>query len=154
MSQLFSIHHDFFCNTLHSKSMCSIVRVWPQCWQVFSGPCDKIWDFVALVWLIRSRVITNSSALVRGWKLFGGPSVGFKRHISLPCFDTSHLIWPYIKEVSSSFKSAWWAVVSGSKPWPRISFASWSIISLPSMLHCQWLGTQQKWTHVPVSPNS
>ena len=48
--------------------MCSIV--WPQCWQAVGGPRDKIWDFVALVWPILSRVITSSSAQVLislGW---------------------------------------------------------------------------------------
>ena len=53
----------------------------------------KIWDFVALVWPIRSRVITTSSALVRCRNILGGPSVGFRRYRSLPCIDTSHLIW-------------------------------------------------------------
>ena len=53
--------------------MCSFVRVRPQCWQAVGGPRDKIWDFVALVWPIRSRVITTSSALVRCWNLLGGP---------------------------------------------------------------------------------
>ena len=43
------------------------------------GPRDKIWDLVALVWPIRSRVITTSSALVRCWNFFRGPSVGFTR---------------------------------------------------------------------------
>ena len=81
------------CNTVHSRSMCSIFRVWPQCWQAVGGPRDKIWDFVALEWLIRSRVITTSSALVRCRNLLGGPSVGFRRYRSLPCIDTSHLIW-------------------------------------------------------------
>ena len=33
--------------------------------------------------------------------------------------------------------------------WSRVSFASWSTISLPSMP--QWLGTQQKQTWVPLS---
>ena len=70
-----------------------MVRVWPQCWQVVGGPRDKIWDFVALVWPIRSRVITTSSALVRCWNFFRGPSVGFTRYRSLPCIDTSHLVW-------------------------------------------------------------
>ena len=81
------------CNTVHSRSMCSIVRGWPQCWQAVGGPRDKMWDFVALVWPIRSRVITTSSALVRCRNLLGGPSVGFRRYRSLPCIDTSHLIW-------------------------------------------------------------
>ena len=67
--------------------------VWPQCWQAVGGPRDKIWDFVALVWPIRSRVITTSSALVRCRNLLDGPSVGFRRYRSLPCIDTSHLIW-------------------------------------------------------------
>ena len=42
-----------------------MVTVWPKCWQAVGGPRDKIWDFVAFVWPIRSRVITTSSALVR-----------------------------------------------------------------------------------------
>ena len=36
--------------------------------------------------------------------------------------------------------------------WSRVSFASWSTISLPSMP--QWLGTQQKRTRVPLSLNA
>ena len=47
--------------------MCSMARIWPQCWQVVGCPWNKIWDFVALVWPIRSRVITISSSLVRCW---------------------------------------------------------------------------------------
>ena len=69
-----------------------MVRVWPQCWQVVGSPRDKIWDFVAFVWPILSRVITNSSALVRCCNFLGGPSVGFTRYRSLPCIDTSHLV--------------------------------------------------------------
>ena len=61
--------------------------------EAVGGPRDKIWDFVALVWPIRSRVITTSSALVRCRNLLGGPSVGFRRYRSLPCTDISHLIW-------------------------------------------------------------
>ena len=126
--------------------MCSIVRVWPQCWEAVCGPRDKIWDFVALVWPIRSRVITTSSALVRCRNLLGGPSVGFRRYRSLPCIDTSHKIWTscWMEEFTIGFKSVKWTVVSGSMSWSRVSFASWSTISFPSMP--QWLGTQQKWT--------
>ena len=36
--------------------------------------------------------------------------------------------------------------------WSRVSFASWSTISFPSMP--QWLGTQQKRTQVPLSLNA
>ena len=35
--------------------------------------------------------------------------------------------------------------------WSRVSFASWSTLSFPSMP--QWLGTQQKRTRVPLSLN-
>ena len=74
-----------FCyTTAHSRSMCSIVRVWPQAQQVVGGHLDKIWDFVALLWPIRNPVIATSSALVRGWNFLGDPSVGFKLYISLP----------------------------------------------------------------------
>ena len=52
----------FFCNTVHSRGMCSIVRVWPQCWKAVGGPRDKILDFLALVWLIRSRSRVIASA--------------------------------------------------------------------------------------------
>ena len=62
-----------------------MVSVWPQWWQPVGGPRDKIWDLVALVWPIRSRVITTSSALVRCWNFFGGPSVGIYRDCSLKC---------------------------------------------------------------------
>ena len=130
--------------------MCSIVGVWSQCWQAVGGPRDKIWDFVALVWPIRSRVITTSSALVRCWNLLGD----LRRYRSLPCIDTFHLIWTscWMQEFTSGFKSAKWTVVSGSMSWLRVSFASWSTISFPSTP--QWLGTQQKRTHVPLSLNA
>ena len=36
--------------------------------------------------------------------------------------------------------------------WSRVSFASWSTISFPSMP--QWLGTQQKWTQIPLLLNA
>ena len=54
-----------------------MVSVSPRWWQPVGGPRDRIWDLVALVWPIWSRVITTSSALVRCWNFFGGPSVGF-----------------------------------------------------------------------------
>ena len=77
----------------HSSSIWSMVSVWPQWWQPVGGPRDRIWDLVALVWPIRSRVITTSSALVRCWNFLGGPSIGFTRERSLPCTATSHLVW-------------------------------------------------------------
>ena len=52
---------------------------------------QDIWGLVAFVWPIRSRVITTSSALVKCWNFFGGPSVGFTRYRYLPRTDTSHL---------------------------------------------------------------
>ena len=55
-----------------------MVRVWPQCWQAVGGPRDKMCDFVALVWPIRSLVITTSSALVRCLNFLGAPSVGYR----------------------------------------------------------------------------
>ena len=64
------------CNTAHYRSIWSIVSVWPQWWQVVGVPRDKIWDLVALVWPIRRRVITTSSALVKCWNFFACPSVG------------------------------------------------------------------------------
>ena len=93
MSRLCSIHHDIPV-TMHT------LAAYGQ-WSVFdhSGGnqsavlWDKIWDLVALVWPMRSRVITTSSALVRCWNFFGGPSVGFTRYRSLPCTATSHLVW-------------------------------------------------------------
>ena len=45
---------------------------WRQCVKV---PRDKSWDFVVLAWPNRSLMITTSSALVRYWIFFGGPSV-------------------------------------------------------------------------------
>ena len=57
-----------------------MVRVWPQWWQAVGGPLDKMRDFGALVWLIPSRVITTSSALVRCRNLLGGPSAGSRRY--------------------------------------------------------------------------
>ena len=86
-----------------------MVRVWQQCRQAVPYLRDKIWDFVALVWPIRSRVITTFSALVRCRDLLDGPSVGFRWYRSLPCIDTSHLIWtsPCIKylPVTSNLRS-------------------------------------------------
>ena len=66
-----------------------MVNVWPQWWQTVGGPWDKIWDLVACVWPIRSRVITTSSALVRCWNLFGGSS---SRGRNL-CHVQVHPIW-------------------------------------------------------------
>ena len=134
--------------------MCSMVRLWPQYWRAVGGPWDKIWDFVALVWPIQSRVITTYSALVKSWNLLGGPSVGFRRYRSLPCIDTSHLIWTsyWIREFTGGLKSALWTIVSGSMSWSRVSFTNWSNISLTSVP--QWLGTQQKRTPVPLSLNA
>ena len=134
--------------------MYSIVRVWPQCWQPVGGPWDRVWDFVALVWPIWSRVITTSSALVRCRNLLDGPSVGFRRYRSLPCIDTSNLIWTsrWMQEFTSGFKSAKWTVASGSMTWSRVPFASWFTISFPSMP--QWLCTQQKRTRVSLSLNA
>ena len=48
--------------------MCSMVRIWPQCWQVVGGPRDKIWDFVALVWPIRSYYNFFSSCQVLAFR--------------------------------------------------------------------------------------
>ena len=87
-----STHHDSVA-TLYIPGVCAQLSVWPQCWQAVGGPWDKIWDFVTLEWPICSRVITTSSALVMCRNLLGGTSVGFRRYRSLPCIDTSHLIW-------------------------------------------------------------
>ena len=73
---LYSSQHS--CNTAHSRSIWSMVSVWPQWCQVVGGPLDKIWALVAFVWPSRSRVITTSSALVMCWNFFGGPSVGLR----------------------------------------------------------------------------
>ena len=78
------------CVAFISSSIWSIVSVWPQLWHVVGGSRDKIW---ALVRPIRSRIITTSSALVKCWIFFGGPSVGFKRYRCLPCTAISHLVW-------------------------------------------------------------
>ena len=104
------------CNIVHSRSMCSMVRVWPQYWQAVGGPRDRIWDFVALVWPIRNRVITTSSGLVTCRNLLDGPSVCVRRYICLPCIDTSHLSWTsrWMQEFTRGFKSAKWTVASGS----------------------------------------
>ena len=56
-------------------------------WSVFdhngdkqsAGPQNKICDLLALVWPIWSRVVTTSSALVKCWNVFGGPSISFTR---------------------------------------------------------------------------
>ena len=64
----------------------SLATMLASCW--WSSRQDM--GFVALVWPIRSRVITTSSALVRCLNLLGGPSVGFRRYRSLPCTDSFH----------------------------------------------------------------
>ena len=130
-----------------------MVSVWPQWWQPVGGPRDKIWDLVALVWPIRSRVITTSSALVRCWNFFGGPVlVSQDRDL---CQAQLH---PTLFEPTSECKS--WAMVSylysGHLPVGLClgrgsSFASWSTLSFSSMP--QWLGTQQKRTRVSLSLN-
>ena len=55
-----------------------MVSVCPQWWQPVGGPRDKIWNLVALVWPIRSRVITTSSALVRCWNFLAVTCFGLK----------------------------------------------------------------------------
>ena len=129
-----------------------MVRVWPQCGQAVGGPRDKIWDFVLLLWTLRSRFITTSSALVRCRNLLGGPSVGFRRYRSLQCIyipldldlrlNVGVYQWLQICIVNSD---------SGFVSWSRVSFASWSFISFLSMP--QRPGTQQKRTRVPLSLN-
>ena len=109
---------------------------------------------MALVWPIRSRVFTTSSALVRYRIFLGGPNVGFRRYRYLPCIGTSQSIWTscWMQEYTSGFKSVYGTVVRGSMPWSRVSFGSLSTIALPSMP--QWLGTQQKRTWVPLLLNA
>ena len=48
----------------------------------------------------------SSSALVKCWNFFGGPSVGFKEKRSLPCTATCHFIWTnyWIEGSTSGFK--------------------------------------------------
>ena len=43
------------CNTAHSKSIWSMVTVWPQWWQTVSGHRDKIWDLVDLALMLALR---------------------------------------------------------------------------------------------------
>ena len=68
------------------------------------------------------------------------------------CYVQLHPTW---FEPTSECRS--WPVVSylysGHLPvsWSRVSFASWSTLSFPSIP--QWLGTQQKRTCVPLSLN-
>ena len=58
-SRLCSIHHDIPV-TMHTPAAYGqMVSVLPQWWQPVGGPRDKIWDLVALVWPIRSQVITT-----------------------------------------------------------------------------------------------
>ena len=78
MNQLCSIRHDIPA-PLHTPGAYGQCWVWPQWWQAVGGPQGKIWDLVALVWPIRSRVITTSSALVKRWNFFGCSNVGFTR---------------------------------------------------------------------------
>ena len=82
VSQLCIIRQDIrVCQTAHARSIWSMVSVWPQLWQTVGCPRDKIWDFVALVWPVRSWVIANYSALVKCWNFVGGPSISRGRDL-------------------------------------------------------------------------
>ena len=61
-------------------------------------------DLAALTWLIRSWVNTTSSALIRYWAFLGGPGVGFNGYRSLPCRDTSYLIWNHELDIGATDK--------------------------------------------------
>ena len=109
MTQLCTIRHDIPV-TLHTPmSIWSMLSVWPQWWQAVGGIREKICDFVSFVWPIRSRVITTSSALVKCWNFFGGPSVGSKNrdicHVQLhpTRFEptTECRIWPVASNLYS-----------------------------------------------------
>ena len=79
MIQLCIIHHAFPV-TLHTLEEHMVNR---QCLTTMMASDrrlrDKIQDLVTLVWPIRSRVITTSTALVKCCNFFSGPSVGFNR---------------------------------------------------------------------------
>ena len=129
-------------------SIWSMLSVWPQWWQV-GGIREKICDFVSLVWPIRNRVITTSSALVKCWNFFGGPSVGSKNR------DLCHVqLHPTRFEPTAEYRI--WPVASNLYSWSlsrsMVSFASRSTLSYPSMP--QWLVIQQERTCVPVALNN
>ena len=84
----------------------SMVSVWPQWWQPVGGPWDRIWDLVALVWPIRSQVITTSSALVRCWNFFVGPS------ICLQDRDLCHV----------QLHPTWFEPIAECRSWPVVSY--------------------------------
>ena len=83
-----------------------MVSVWPQWWHPVGGPRDKIWDLVALVWPIRSRVITTSSALVRYWNFSGGPVLVSQDS------DLCHV----------QLHPTWFEPTSECKSWPVVSY--------------------------------
>ena len=127
-----------------------MVSVWPQWWQPVRGPRDKIWDLVALVWPIRSRVITTSSALVRCWNFFWWPQCWFYWRVYIKgnswinfifCIvESSHAhqhcphAWPTLIHGNSGHV----AVRAGAREWylmNRLQDArSWSACSL--LLYC------------------
>ena len=78
------------CHTAHTRSIWSMVSVWPQWWQAVGGLRDKICDFAALVWPGWSWVIANYAALVKCWNFFGGPSISRGRDL---CHVQLHPTW-------------------------------------------------------------
>ena len=83
-----------------------MVSVWPQWWQPVSGPRDKIWDLVALVWPIRSRAITTSSALVRCWNSSVAPVLVSQDR------DLCH----------AQLHPTWFEPTSECRSWPVVSY--------------------------------
>ena len=79
MSQLCLIDHDFAATLYTQRACVQGLNLAAWC-QVVGDYRDKTWDNEALVWPIRSRVITTSLACVRCCNFLGGPSVGFKRY--------------------------------------------------------------------------
>ena len=55
------------CYTVHSRSMCSVARVWPLFWQAVGGPRDQ---FEA--WVLQPPQLLSGAGI--SW--VGGPSVG------------------------------------------------------------------------------
>ena len=75
MSELHSIRHGILV-TLHTPGAYGQCSMFDHSGYKQPVVLGKIWDLVALVWPIRSRVISTSSALVKCWNFLGCPSVG------------------------------------------------------------------------------
>ena len=111
-----------------------MLSVWSHWWQEVGGPQDKIWDLVALVWPIRSLVITTSSALVKCSNFFGCSSVGFRGR------DLCQGRSPWITFLPRSSRHSFTSLsCQGRSPW--ITVLPWSSRHSFTSLCCQGRST-------------